>query len=108
MVAKIERDELKSKMDRGEDFVLIEVLTPRVYERGHIKGAINIPFKRIAVEARKRFDQNKELVVYCSDSACKASQIAAQKLDKLGFSAVQHYQGGKKDWEEAGYPMEFL
>jgi rhodanese-related sulfurtransferase len=106
MAETMETGYLKRKLDRGDDFVLIEVLAEKPYRRGHIKGAINIPFRQIGREASERFDRDREIVVYCADRACKASTIAAEKLDSLGFENVFHYAGGKKEWMEAGYPME--
>jgi rhodanese-related sulfurtransferase len=106
MVKQIKREELKKKMDDGEDYVLIEVLDAGKYKEGHIKGAINIPLQKVGHEAVRQFDKDKEIIVYCSDSRCRASPVAAEKLDHMGFSNVLDYEGGKLDWQQAGYPME--
>jgi len=106
MVRSITREELKRKIDTEEDLVLIEVLTPAEYEREHIKGAINIPLERVASEVKERFEPDREIVVYCANSACQASPTAAEKLDEIGFEKVYDYTEGKKDRKEAGYPME--
>ncbi len=42
MVKEITREELKAKMDRGNDFVLLEVLSRRHYESTHLPGANNL------------------------------------------------------------------
>jgi rhodanese-related sulfurtransferase len=105
MTQKIKREDLKKKMDRGEDFVLIDVLKTEVYEKSHIKGAVNIPLARIGREARDRFEPDREIILYCADFDCPASAQAAGKLESLGFSNVWDYEGGKKDWQDAGYPM---
>ena len=39
-VTTITREELKAKMDRGDDFVLLEVLGEASYRRAHLPGAI--------------------------------------------------------------------
>jgi len=106
MVRRITREELKRKMNREDDLVLIEVLSPDEYEQEHIKGAINIPLERVASEVKERFNPEREIVVYCANSACQASPTAAEKLDEIGFEKVYDYAEGKKDWKEAGYPME--
>jgi rhodanese-related sulfurtransferase len=102
---KINIDELKEKMT-NEDIKLIDVLEPEQYEKKHIKNAINIPLKKIATEAKQRFDKDDELVVYCADYECSASPTAAKKLENSGFENVYDYAGGKKEWEDAGYPMQ--
>lgn len=106
MAGRIDREELKKKIDRGESFRLVEVLAPKEYERLHIRGAENIPLAKVGREATSRYDKNDTIVVYCADSECKASPMAAQKLDTLGFTVVFDYVEGKADWVEAGYPVE--
>jgi hypothetical protein len=43
MIARISRDELKLKIDRGEEFQLIETLPAATYRHAHLPGAINLP-----------------------------------------------------------------
>jgi rhodanese-related sulfurtransferase len=102
---KISKEDLKNKLTH-EDIKLIEVLSEQEYNESHIKGAVNIPLEIIGTEAKKRFDKDTEIVVYCSDYECSASPTAAKKLDDLDFTRVYHYQGGKKEWSESGLPME--
>ena len=90
----------------ANDVILIDVLKPESFEKGHIPGAINIPLKKVASEAKKRFDKDQEIIVYCSDEECSASPAAGKKLEDIGFSNVTHFKGGKKEWQEAGYQME--
>ena len=51
-------------------------------------------------------DRQTAVVVYCGGDACDASTAVAGKLAELGYSNVRHYGGGKRDWEEAGLPLE--
>ena len=106
MYRTIDRDTLKQKLDDEEDVKLIEVLMPRPFEEIHIRGAINIPLNTIGKEASRRFGKDDFIVVYCADSACQASPRAAEKLDTFGFTNVWDYVEGKRDWIEAGYPVE--
>lgn len=102
---KIDLDTLKKKLENDE-VILVEVLDKEDYEKSHIKGAINIPLKNIGAEAKERFNEDDEIVVYCSDEECTASPTAAKKLEDLGFKNVYEFEGGKKEWREAGLPME--
>jgi rhodanese-related sulfurtransferase len=43
VVREINAEELKRKMDNKEEFVLIEVLLPELYDQWHLPGAMNIP-----------------------------------------------------------------
>jgi rhodanese-related sulfurtransferase len=106
MAKTISKEELKKKFDNKENFKLIEVLEAPSYEKSHIKGAINIPLAHLGKEASDRFKKDDELIVYCADFECTASPKAADKLESIGFSNVRDFAGGKKEWKEAGYPME--
>ena len=105
VMKRIDLEELKKKLDNNE-VTLIDVLSEESYNESHIKGAVNIPLKRIASKAKERFDKDEPLVVYCSDKDCTASPSAAKKLTDIGFTNVYDFEGGKKEWQEAGYPME--
>lgn len=101
----ITKEELKEKLDNDE-VILVDVLSEESYERSHIKGAVNIPYKIIGTKAKEKFGKDDRIVVSCSGPGCQASHTAAEKLEDLGFNNIYHYKGGKKEWEEAGYPME--
>jgi rhodanese-related sulfurtransferase len=60
MVATISRDELKLKMDRGEQFLLVETLPATAYHHAHLPGAINLLAPTILP------DKTAEIVVYCA------------------------------------------
>lgn len=102
-VETITKEELLKKMKAGEVQV-VNVLDPEWYKLGLIKGSRKIPLG----EMEKRLgelDKSKEVVTYCANTQCTASSEAAKKLAKKGFK-VQAYEGGIKEWKEAGLPTE--
>ncbi|SRR6056297_673980 len=106
MFNTIDRNKLKKKIDNKEQFALVEVLDPSEYKKGHLPGAINIPLEEIGKQANEKLNPDDEVVVYCSSFSCGASPAAAKKLEKLGFDNVYDYEGGKKDWLDAGNKLE--
>ena len=107
MTVKISRDELKRKLDTGEDFVLVEALPRKYWAKGHIPGAINLPHDQIEALAPELLpDKKREVVVYCASTPCRNSELAAEALTELGYNNVLEYAEGKADWEAAGYPLE--
>ncbi len=107
MAAKITRDELKAKLDRGEDLTLVEALPLRYFLDQHLPGAINIPHDQIEALAHRLLpDKDAEIVVYCANAACQNSDIAARRLVDLGYRRVLEYDEGKRDWVDAGLPVE--
>jgi rhodanese-related sulfurtransferase len=61
----ITREELKEKMDRGEDFVLLEVLSEASYRRAHLPGAIR--FQNLDLAPELLPDRSAQIVAYCSN-----------------------------------------
>ncbi len=64
---RINRDELKEKIGRGDRFVLVEALPPFMYQEGHLPGAVDIPLGRAEELAPDLApDKSIEVVVYCA------------------------------------------
>jgi rhodanese-related sulfurtransferase len=101
-------DELRQKLERGDDFVLIDALAPLVYAHSHLPGAINMPPSAVdALRCTKRIpDLDTEIVVYCSNAECDDSIATAERLRELGYTNVRHYAGGKDEWRALGLPLE--
>ncbi len=66
MVEDISREELKEKMNRGEDFVLLEALPEKSYRHSHLPGAINLPPGQTDQAEELIPDKGAEIVVYCA------------------------------------------
>jgi len=107
---KISTEELKQKLDKGDDFLLVNVLSGSSFEAMHIPGSINIDMHdksflekfSDAVEGNK----NKEIVSYCSSIRCQTPPASARKLAEAGYTNVLHYEEGVVGWKDAGNPME--
>jgi rhodanese-related sulfurtransferase len=100
----IAREELKEKMDRGDDFVLLEALSEDSYRRAHLPGAIR--FKDTSRAPELLPDRRAEIVAYCSNFNCHSSTRVFRELTAMGYGNAYEYEGGKQDWIEAGYPTE--
>ena len=106
-LAEIDRDELRARMERGDELVLVDALGPISYGAAHLPGAINIPPDRVdAVAARRIPNPDSLVVVYCAGPDCVSSVEVAERLLELGYRNVLHYAGGKRDWTDAGLPLE--
>jgi rhodanese-related sulfurtransferase len=66
VIPTISLEELRAKIERKDDFALVEALPGVKYRRGHLPGAINLPFFSVSRLASKRLpNKNQEIVVYC-------------------------------------------
>lgn len=66
-VPTVTRDELKQKMDRGDRFVLVDVLSLGIFAQERLPGAVNLPHDKVAeMAARVIPSKDDEVIVYCS------------------------------------------
>lgn len=66
MNSTITQQELKSKIDHGDDFQLVETLPEEKFREAHLPGAVNLPPDRIRqLAAQVLPDRQREIVVYC-------------------------------------------
>ena len=113
MAKVITTQELKKKIDSlpagGENFYLIDALSPNSFSARHIPGAKNIPN---GPNFLKEFEGNigapkdAKIIVYCSSATCMASVRAAETLERAGYTNVTHYKDGLAGWQDAGYQMD--
>lgn len=98
----ISREELKAKLDRGEEFELVMTISESRFEAKHIPGSRHV---QSTAEELEVLDPGDEIVVYCAHERCVASIRAYEVLEEHGYTNVRRYAGGIADWESAGYPV---
>ena len=99
-------NELWSSIQAKEEMTIVEALSQKEFDEGHIEGAIRISKDEVEALAPKLLtDKNARIVVYCADVTCNASPGVVGKLTNLGYTNVSDYKEGKKDWIAAGHPV---
>jgi rhodanese-related sulfurtransferase len=99
----ISRDELRAKLDRGDDFRLIMALNRWAFDAKHIPGSVHFDTPDDLYAVVKPDD---DVVVYCSHVDCLSSVALYRDLVSRGYRNVRRYAGGLLDWEDAGLPLE--
>ena len=99
-------DEVKRRMDRGDrGFVLVDVREESEWNAGHIPGAMHLGKGVIERDIEAKIpDTGKEIVLYCGGGF--RSALAAENLQKMGYTNVISMDGGWRGWKEAGHPVE--
>jgi rhodanese-related sulfurtransferase len=98
-------DAVKTRMDRGEKFVLVDVREESEFANDHLPGAIHLGKGIIERDIEARLPElNTEMVLYCGGGF--RSALAADNLQKMGYTNVISMDGGIRDWREKGYPLE--
>src|SRR5205823_58054 len=97
-------DEVKEKLDRGEEFMLIDVREESEFAKDHLPGAIHLGKGIIERDIETRVpDLNTPLVLYCGGGF--RSAMAADNLQKMGYTNVFSMDGGVRGWREKNFPM---
>jgi uncharacterized membrane protein YdjX (TVP38/TMEM64 family)/rhodanese-related sulfurtransferase len=99
-------DELKARLDAGDDIGIIDVRTAKDFagKPGHIRQAINLPLEEMPDRLSELDDMlEKTIALVCTTD--RRSEKAAQILTTHGFADVHVVKGGMKDWNANGYPL---
>jgi rhodanese-related sulfurtransferase len=92
MVTRIEREELRAKLDGGAGVVIVEALPASYYYEEHLPGALNLPHDQVDELAPALLpDKEAEIVTYCANGPCPNSDIAAERLIALGYTKPLQY-----------------
>jgi rhodanese-related sulfurtransferase len=102
-VETIDRDELRKKLDRGDEFRLVMALNDWAFRAKHIPGSEHFDTLETALASLK---PDEETVVYCTSPECHSSVALYVALREAGYQNVRRYSGGLSDWEDAGLPLE--
>jgi rhodanese-related sulfurtransferase len=102
-VHTISRDELKRKLDAGEDLKLVMALNRWAYDAKRIPSSLHFDTPE---ELYATLRPEDDIVVYCSQVDCLSSVALYRELVRRGYQHVRRYAGGLLDWEDAGLPLE--
>jgi rhodanese-related sulfurtransferase len=97
--------DVKRRMDAGEKLMLVDVREESEWANGHLPGAIHLGKGIIERDVEQRFPStDTKLILYCGGGF--RSALAADNLQKMGYSNVESMDGGWKGWLAAGYPTQ--
>jgi adenylyltransferase/sulfurtransferase len=90
-------EELKARLDRGEDVFILDVRNPEEYQISRIPGGVLIPLPALP-QRFGELDRDREMVVHCKSGM--RSQKAIQFLRQQGFTRLQNLKGGILAWAD--------
>jgi rhodanese-related sulfurtransferase len=100
-VREVSTEEARHGQERGAR--LIDVREDNEWERGHIPGAEHLGKGVIERDIEKEIpDTNAEVILYCGGGY--RSVLAADALQKMGYTNVASMAGGWRAWCEEGRP----
>jgi rhodanese-related sulfurtransferase len=97
-------DAIKTRLDQGDKFLLVDVREDNEYAKDHLPGAVHMGRGVIERDIEQKVpDLGTEMVLYCGGGF--RSALAADNLQKMGYKNVISMDGGIRDWREKGYPL---
>lgn len=96
--------EVKARLDRGEKFLLVDVREESEFAKDHLPGAVHLGKGVIERDIEAQVpDLDKKMILYCGGGF--RSALAADNLQKMGYTNVISMDGGIRDWREKSYPL---
>ena len=97
-------DAVKAMLDKGEKIILVDVREESEWAKDHLPGAVHLGKGVIERDIEQAIpDTAAPLVLYCGGGF--RSALAADNLQKMGYTNVLSMDGGVRGWREKGYPM---
>jgi rhodanese-related sulfurtransferase len=97
-------DEVKQKLDDGDKVLLVDVREESEFAKDHLPGAIHLGKGVIERDIEKRVpDVKTPMILYCGGGF--RSAMAADNLQKMGYTNVLSMDGGVREWRQKNYPM---
>ena len=97
-------DDVKARLDRGDRFLLIDVREESEYAKDHLPNAIHLGKGIIERDIEERVPElSTPLVLYCGGGY--RSALAADNLQKMGYTNGLSMDGGIRGWREKHFPL---
>ena len=97
--------EIKRHLDAGENLILVDVREESEWAAGHVPGAVHIGKGILERDVEGTFpEKDSPLVLYCGGGF--RSALAADNLQKMGYTNVISMDGGWRGWLESSFPVE--
>jgi rhodanese-related sulfurtransferase len=104
-VREVTCDDVKHMLDRGQRFELVDTREESEFARGHLPNARHLSKGIIERDIESAIpDRATPIVLYCGGGF--RSALAADNLQKMGYTNVVSMDGGWRGWTEAGFPVE--
>ncbi len=103
-IVEISVEVVFAKQQQNENFQFIDIREDSEWMLGKAEGASHLGRGIIERDIEKMIpDKNEEIVLYCGGGY--RSALAADNLQRMGYTNVKSMAGGIKLWTERGFPV---
>ncbi|GAC1541312.1 MAG: rhodanese-like domain-containing protein [Polyangiales bacterium] len=104
-IREVSVEQVLEKLARGDAFELIDVREESEWAKGHIRGARYLGRGILERDLEAAIpDLDREIVLYCGGGF--RSALSADNLRQMGYRNVASMDGGWRDWNARGGPVE--
>lgn len=101
---ELSASDFKKKLSSSQDYILVDVRTPKEYEKGHIANALNISYFGSEFKTSiEKLPKDKLVFMYCQTQ--HRSPLASKYMKKKGFTHIIDLSGGFMKWENNNMPI---
>lgn len=104
--------DLEEAMEQGKRPMIVDIREPYEFEKGHIKGSINVP--RGILEAACEYDyeetvpelvkaRDKDIILVCRSGY--RSALGAYTMQLMGYKSVSSLKTGLRGWNDYEQPL---
>lgn len=107
-VSYISCEKVQEWTEKGESFVMVDLLPDDHFTKVHLPGAVNAcVYKTVFLDelAEVIGDNQRPIVLYGAGDRSRDAEVATEKMSRAGYRNVQVLEGGLEQWRQKGYPL---
>lgn len=98
-------DEVASRLEQGDTFHFVDTREDDEWRAGRARGAIHLGKGVIERDIETKIpNKDDEIILYCGGGF--RSALAAEALQKMGYTNVISMDGGIREWRAKGFPED--
>jgi rhodanese-related sulfurtransferase len=105
MAKRVSAEQLKALLHDGAELALLDVREAGQFGESHLLFATPLPYSRLEIDISALVPRKSARIVLCDDGEAGIAELAARRLDAIGYSDIAVLEGGTCGWASAGYAL---
>ncbi|HXV09653.1 MAG TPA: rhodanese-like domain-containing protein [Burkholderiales bacterium] len=97
--------QLRAFLADGAEIALLDVREAGQFGESHLLFATPLPYSRLEIDVAPLVPRRSTRIVLCDDSGHDAAELAARRLEAMGYTNLSNLEGGIAGWAAAGYGL---
>jgi rhodanese-related sulfurtransferase len=105
MAKRVSAEQLKALLHDRAELALLDVREAGQFGESHLLFATPLPYSRLEIDISALVPRKSARIVLCDDGEAGIAELAARRLDAIGYSDIAVLEGGTCGWASAGYAL---